>query len=93
MSKKENSADDFDHIFAKELERPVGKELAGRIEKEIPGVTADMARSEAIALAATVRALKGDNTAVKYLFEAARRREARQEEIPFVVEYEVVDEV
>lgn len=86
------SHDSYDTVFARELARPLGLELAERVSKDVPDVTADMARVDAIARSAVVRALKGDNAAVKYLFESGRRQQAKDSEIPFIVEHVVVDD-
>ena len=95
MAKKKTTSKadaDIETILSSQLGEDVGAELAEKLSERYDGITPGMTRSEAIARVMTEKAANGDLAAAKYIFEAVKRREEEQKQIPFVVEYETVSD-
>jgi hypothetical protein len=91
-SRRKTDDADIETILSAQLGQPVGEELAEKLLERYDGISSDMARSEAIARVMTQKAAGGDLAAAKYIFETAKRKEEKERQIPFVVEYEMVED-
>ena len=91
-SRRKTDDADIETILSTQLGQPVGDELAEKLAEGYDGISSVMARSEAIARVMTQKAASGDLAAAKYIFETAKHKEEKERQIPFVVEYEMVED-
>lgn len=91
--RKNNKLDEeLDALVARQLNEPVGEGLAQQLAQTYEAISPMMTRKEAIANVMTEKALKGDLSTAKYIYETAKRAEEKELREPFCVEIEVVDD-